>query len=91
MLPWKAEADENFLPCICASSELTFVFPVKSHFYINCLEQQGIGKLTQSLPRTKDDIAVTCLLLQKTLFIKATGKAGKLLTLLCIPTQAALQ
>lgn len=75
MLPWKAEAEENFLHCFCASSELIFVFPIKSHFYINCLEQQGIGKLTQSLPRTKDDIGVTCLLLQKTLFIKGNGES----------------
>lgn len=91
MLPWKAEADENFLPCICASSELIFVFPIKNDFYINCLEQQGIEKLAQSLPRTKDDIGVTCLPLQKTLFIKCKGKAGKLLTLPCSPAQAALQ
>lgn len=80
MLSWKdhAKAEQNFLPSFCASSELVFVFPIKSHFYINRLEQRGIGKLTQSPPRTKDDTGVTCLPLQKNVIYKRhRGKQRK--------------
>lgn len=80
MLSWKdhAKAEQNFLPGFCASSELVFVFPRKSHFYINRPEQRGIGKLTQSPPRTKDDTGVTCLPLQKNVIYKRQrGKQRK--------------
>lgn len=86
MLGCSPRAEENFLPWFCASSELVFVFPIKRHFYTNRLQQQGIGTLTQSLPRTEDGSGVTCPLLQKMLFIK--GKETPLASP-CVPTRAA--
>lgn len=73
--PGRQRQRKTFYPASVLRVELVLVFPIKGHFYINCPEQQGIGKLTQSLPRTKDDIGVTCLLLQKTLFIKGNRES----------------
>lgn len=54
------EREGGFVPlCPYSWSEHIFVFPIKGHFYIYCLEQQGMEEQAQSPRHTQDALHVT--------------------------------